>query len=428
MGKKELWKERAKSALIVLLSCSALSLSIWNARILGDKGVQSADPDTTTHGQTAENQVLPAQMALVYPKISGQDPAIFGALYDDDALLLLYQKAMPLLFETLDPSQSALPASSTVWDNLLTNGTCIFLSFLHPIPLSVLSGREEHSQQISQLMFTIEKDQALLYYHQISDNSFFYFSMPRASTSHFDDLFTLYSPNGVLFAFQRDSYQALARYTLLPARAPTAPTYTSGNPLAEEDTLQKTLSVLGFEDPSNSSYPTAEGRVIHNNSDVLRITTQGQLDYSAADGGHSRFPVVPFGNTESSHAAILASVYLAGQLNEKLPHPAPLVVSNVTEENGAYTIEFARMLDGICLFAAGHYPAAKFVIKNGEISKFTFIARSYTQQSDTVELLPTHLALACLPDLTNQLYSLSVGYRANGTTLYPEWVTTPHQP
>ena len=94
---------------------------------------------------------------------------------------------------------------------------------------------------------------------------------------------------------------------------------------------------------------------------------------------------------------------------------AELILSSVTEEEGALEITFGYSLNGIPVFLSPNGWAAQFRMREGAVTEFTLYFRNYSPSGETTSLLPELQAAAALEAMDPERNELILAYHDAGT-------------
>lgn len=271
MDKKRRTLERFKTALIVLLTLSALVLALRSPLLqsaglpfLFDQGLANSTSLTPQTG-SLPTAAVPARLVV------GTSVSRYGIQYDQEAADNLFDQTAPLLGEALGSAESSSTLSEHEWQALLT-GQCLYFGYLSPIPLSVLSGWLTGDKANSSLVDSTRHivlaagtDGMLTLSYQGVDGGFYQCATSLDASLHLEPVVSSVDPNGAFFAFEADLPSVVDPYTLFTEEEVSALVYDSANPLSlsDGDQLTSLLSALAFSDqnqaPVNDGYTYVDG-------------------------------------------------------------------------------------------------------------------------------------------------------------------------
>ena len=339
-GSKKRRIERLKSALIVLLSCSAVFLLMrTQAAIVSSEDSGTAYQAETEGSSSTESPgatARPLRMAAAIQR--GSEVVRYGVQYDQESTDSLYQQSYSLLVE------------------------------------AAVEG------------------QVLLYYWDESADQGWVCTSDVISSSRLNEAVGALQENGTVFAFETEELDTLAPYTMVQPQTPVPVVYSATNPIAGEDRRQALQEQLGF--PENSiSYPAAGEYVIRSRNDTLHIAEDGHVTYEAAAEGSDRYRLSGTGVYEAVEGCRRLAQQTLGQNSGE----ATLYLISA-EENGEgnWLVEFGYSLNGAQVRIGEEGWAARFVVEQGQIIEFQLWFRSYTDSGTTSVVLPVRQAVAAM--------------------------------
>lgn len=202
MDKKRRTLERFKTALIVLLTLSALVLALRSPLLqsaglpfLFDQGLANSTSLTPQTG-SLPTAAVPARLVV------GTSVSRYGIQYDQEAADNLFDQTAPLLGEALGSAESSSTLSEHEWQALLT-GQCLYFGYLSPIPLSVLSGWLTGDKANSSLVDSTRHivlaagtDGMLTLSYQGVDGGFYQCATSLDASLHLEPVVSSVDPNG----------------------------------------------------------------------------------------------------------------------------------------------------------------------------------------------------------------------------------------
>lgn len=420
--------ELGKDVLIVLLTCSALWLTLRSPLVTPLKGMLREEPPQTSagYGQTGDRLegALPMAMAANLPG-GARGGARYGALYDQAACQELFQQVAGPLVEALSSAGAPQAITRRQWEDVLSSDVGVFLDFQGDIPISVLmdqlsGGESPLDAVVRRLVLAVWQEGTALYYQDRATGQHYRCLSevvdPEALTAALSSL----TDNGVFFAFESELYSDLDRDTLLPQTAPTPAAYTVSNPAAGgQKALESIVQDLGFPLNSTSFYP-ADEQVARSGDDSVRMSDRGVLFYQAGEG-ETRYPVscvdgFPLQKESVELCRGLAAAVLGSRCGE-----ARLYLISARQLDRGWEIDFGYSLNGIPVHLDQGY-AARFVVEGGRVSQFTLRLRSYTSSGETSAVLPPRQAAAALVAQGREGAELVLAYLDNGgDTLSAAW-------
>lgn len=396
-GKKNL-VERGKTLLIILLSCSAVYLTVRTQIPVALSGLL---PSVSIGGggqTTQESRALAAQPLRMAVTIRGGEESLrYGVQYGQEALDALFQQMYSLLAEALSSAEAPAAVDETAWQQALSTAPGIYFDWQDDLPLSVLMGwlsveNEQLGGSLRRLVLTAQDGQAVIYYRTQSGTCF-RTACGMVDVSRLSEAAAGIKDNGARFAFEQEEYAALAPYTLLLGENITPVVYQASNPLEQESVQEQVRQALDFSANSSVSYVTSDEQVIRSGNDTLRLAFDGTVTFTAAADGSSRYPVAAPG----IYWAVERCRQLATDALGELCGQARLYLMSV-EETGteSWQIEFGYLLNGVPVRLGEEGCAARFQVSGGRVSSFVLQFRTYTDSGTTSVVLPQRQAMAAM--------------------------------
>lgn len=390
--------ERVKTLLIVLLSCSAVYLTVRTQLPVAFSGLLPSSTGESGSQTTQESRIQAAQPLRMAVTIRGGAETLrYGVQYDQEAQDALFQQVYSLLVEALSSAGAPESVSQEAWRQALSTAPGVYFDWQDDLPFAVLNGwlsvdNEQLSGSLRRLVLTAEDGQAVIYYCNQSGSCY------RAACSMVDvnrlsDAVSGVKDNGARFAFEKEEYSSLAPDTLLLGENITPTVYQASNPLEDESVQEQVRQQLDFSADSSVSYITSDEQVIRNGNDTLRLASDGTVTFTAADDGGSRYPVAGAG----VYWAVERCRQLATDTLGELCGQARVYLMSV-EETGteSWQIQSGYLLDGVPVRLGEEGYAARFQVTGGRVSSFTLCFRSYTDSGTTSVVLPQLQAMAAM--------------------------------
>lgn len=424
--------ELGKDVLIVLLACSALWMAVKTFLAEGFRQEDGGTGVSLNGGEEQSGAVWPVRMAVTW-----QDEGSVlrcGVQYDSGECDRLFQPVASLLREALSSAGAARPVTEREWRQMLGSSTNLYFDFLGEIPLSILcgwlSGTDSALQgTVRRVALAAEGEQVTLYYLDEETGTYYASTAEVVSAGQLRSAAEGVTDNGAAFAFEMEQYAGLDGNTMILTERPKPRVYAAADPLSGEGQaeeinragLEQLLQALSF--PDSSYIYSGTDQVIRSGNDTLRISVDGVVRYSAAEGEQSRY-LVPAreGRTGLSEAAEvcrqLAQAAVGGLAGE-----ARIYLQGVTQTGAGWEIVFAYCLDGIPVQVGTAGYAACFQVEGEEITQFTLQLRSYTDTGSRSIVLPEQQAAAALEAMEKQGSELTLAYQdQRNDTVNAGWV------
>lgn len=416
MDKKRRTLERFKTALIILLTLSALVLAV-RSPLVQNAGLPFLFNQGLSDNVSAGPQNQPLSAAAVPVRMAvGTSISRYGVQYDQDAVDALFERTASLLGEALSSAGPPSSLTESAWQALLS-GKVVYFGYLSPIPLSVLTdwltGGDAPSTLTSparHIVLAAGSDGSLTLSYQGADGGFYQCVTNLDASLHLEPIITSVNPNSAFFAFESSTLpDAVDPYTLFTEEEVSALVYDSVNPLSLSDggQVSSLLAALSFSDQNQA--PVSDGYTFVDGEDTLRMLQGGTVIYHASGQGKYTAQSGLSGAVEAAWALAQAAVPLAGQ--------ARLYLISAQEDTGPeehYTVTFGYCLNGSAVQLYDEGWCAVFEVEDGVVTDFTIRLRSYSATTQQALLLPAERAAAALTALTQNPRELTVQYRDTG--------------
>ena len=436
--------ERLKSLLIVLLTLSALALTL---RVLLFNELAGQGPlgwlDNLTslfrQEQTASTGdpggSIQSSAAAQPVRLSVSDGSErFAVQYDTAQTDQMFSSLGILLSEALSSAAAPSEVTEQAWrDALCAPG--VWFDFLGDIPLEALcawmvEGGSNPNLTAAARQVAVARDDGggvSLYYHNVEDGLYYACRTAVAYEGHMDELVTGYGGNGASFVFELEEgggYDGLDPYVLLSASTPSPAVFRASTPLSGTDTnavsaLQESLS---FQVSSDAIYAIPGGLRLRLGRETLEIGGDGTVTYHTSEELPTRYPVGEDGYTVTE--LVETTRRLAADTVGRTCGAARLYLAGVeTGGDGAVTVSFGYSLNGAAVLLPADGCAARFTVQDGQITDYTLRFREYEETAEHSLLLPERQAAAALDALSPEGLELLLCYTDNGgDTVQAGWV------
>ena len=311
-----------------------------------------------------------------------------------------------LLLEAMGSASGAAAATEEQLRAALED-TSLFLDYLFPIPVSILSGwygadfTGQADLDVRYVLISAAQGQAASLYLWDGAGAVTRFDTAVEFSGLEELVLSLSSTAGdVAFAFEDpETYGHLAPYTLLSSEAaevsPLAPSLPSL--AADVDTL---LAMLDFNPHSIARYNLTDGIEVVEYPRTFRVYNDGVIQYSGDTAVASSLYAVPSqGETPTEVEAVLAARRLAEVLlPEEVLLGTDFYFTGIQPAEGGYAITFDYLVDGIPVHLASGEPALEVRTTGSAITAFRLRYRQYELEAGTYHLLPlaqaVHMATA----------------------------------
>lgn len=424
------WVEWGKNVLIAALLCSAVFLAGQTnayrtistelghrfSSLFHQGGASGSNSELSGRPLAASR---PVAAAVCLENETGL--ARYGLQYSNDAVGRLFERHSGLLGEALAVAQTPQAVPQDVWQDALQSPGFYF-RFPSPVPLSALyawlgEGAENSSLTGSALSIVLCRggvDGIELFYQSGEDGPYYLCLTALPFEEHMAGQLDGYSSNGALFAFELSdgAYDSLSPYVLL-CDSPAPPVYQGSMPLntASADALDDLQRQLSFHPQISTVYQVPDTISIREAEDSLRIGSTGLVSFHAEVRDDPRYPVGDGEHTPTATQLIDAAHRIVSATLSQQCGAATVSFTALTAQGGGYEVTFDYYLDGAAVSLPGGGHAARFAIREGQITDFWIRFRRYDATGETGLLLPEKQAAAALGALSSRAGTLERRYR-----------------
>jgi len=413
--------EWGKNLIILFLTASAFWLITRSPFYVGSplerrvNELFSSDEKTVSETRLLSAAARPVSVAVV--SAEGR----YGVKYNADAVNSVFDGLAPLLGEALNISEEPETIPEKRWRKALGD-TGVYLDFGNPVPLNALAewlrgeeGGTAPSGTARRIILAAGdgKNDVWLFWQDSGTGIFYGCDAGLDRALQLIPSLTAWMPNAAFFAFEDERYKTCDPYALITDISDPA-VFEGRISLSASDTthVEKILEALSYSTASGSSYATSEGTRYTDGVNTFQLTNAGELTYHATEP----YYFVPEGEESS---AITRYIEAGRQMVEdtigSICGEAELSLMDVRQEEGTTEITFGYVLDGIPVLLNREGWAAKFLMKDGAVTEFTFYFRSYEQVERTTMLLPELQAAAAMSALDVKGSELVLAYSDNGS-------------
>lgn len=426
------WVEPAKTALIVLLTCSAVFLAAKTnayhtlAADLSDRFSTLFHHGTAPGegGSAAADRPLMASRPVAAAVCPDGDAGRYAAQYDSAAVSRLAEEHSALLGEALAAAETPQSVSTAAWRTALQRPG-LYFQFPTPVPLSALyawlgEGVDNSALALSTALRVVlcrgSGDAVDLYYQAGRSETFYRCATNLSYREHLAPQLVGYGANGALFAFEFSdgAYDRLAPYTLL-CDSPAPPVYQASMPLSLTDgtDLDALQRQLGFHPQISAVINLPDVVSVREDEDSLRVSSAGMVSFHAEVREAPRYPVGDGDGAPPTQAQLIDACYrLAVSTMGQRCGDADLAFTALTAQgDSGYEITFDYYLNGAAVSLPGGGSAARFRVTQGQITDFWLRFRRYDATGETGLLLPEAQAVAAMGALSDRGGTLTRRYR-----------------
>ena len=415
MTERKPWLEPLKTALIVLLSISAVALMYWSgvfSSLLPKQGSGTlSQPEIPALSYTAAS--LPAAAA-----VTGQSGLCYGLKYDSEGLRQLYEAMSAYLGEAVGSAAAPKQISRESWLALLDEAG-LYLDYDCTLPLSALSawlGVEAPADLNLRTLILSEGSTGNVRLSWRDEAGKAYSCETAGLWKSLSAQLDAYLPNGASFARHWPSLADCDPEMLVLETLPElcAVSASGGQETAAEILADKT----GIHLNSVSRYTEPDGTVVYpGESGVLRLLADGSLNFSAsADFSLAEGEEVP--------TVVELSRVLLEELHGAFRGDELLRCDSCRMEGGSGELLFSYVCEGIpILLPAGC--AARLRWEDGRLTELTVQPRSYRISATAAALLPEKQAAAAAGSRSSGGAAGLVLYDSGEGLLQPFWRVIP---
>ena len=453
-GKRRRLVELGKDVLIVLLTLSALYLTLLGQAAVGSDGVETGwlgglarlmgrgGTTQTSAGPTGEQpvEVLPMRMALHLA-----EGGTYGVQYDAGEVERLSDRVFTLLGEALSSAGTPTQVTEARWRQALTQETSVYFDFQGRVPLALLyawteagPGEALAGEQTRRLLLAEDGAGTLTVYYSNEEEGLYYACPTGAGLN--GHLLAMMADddeeNGASFAFTHprgEGYGNLAPYVMLPKNksATARPVYLVSNPIGRgqnEQNRTALIEALGFHPSANSSYMAGGRQVVREGGDTLSVYDSGVVEYHGELPEEPKYPVGDGGDVPSLLDLVKATQPLVeksvGALGGDARNVGVYLVGITELEEGRWQVDYGYQLGGVPVRLGREGYAARFLISDGRVSDYTLLLRNYTATEEGEVLLPELQAAAAMASLDAGGKELLLVYEDDGTaeTVRAGWI------
>lgn len=400
--------DRIENILIALLTCTALFL-------VGKTGLFQAvtGPENGQGGAIAfsgfQGMVLSRETPVGMMTQTAQGR--YGVHYDQQAADDLYHSGLDeVLIQSLAAMDDPKPVSQEAWQQAITQAeSWVCYDFLYNVAFD--SSQREQEGRIFLVTAKDGRVEETYYYNQ--ETGEYAGGRLRDGEIPLPEVLDRLTPNGGQFAFEVEGLTLPACMMILP-QAPACRVYQVSNPLADLDGAARDglLEKLDFNIRASSVYESADGTVIREGTDTLRLQKDGMVSFHGSDSGDVRYRALSPGHTDLR----IKAEEILDQILADIPGDGRMCCQSVEVlDDGSVELTFCCLLDGaeVRLWKEGW--AARFVFRGMDLSSFEICLRQYQATETTCAVLPVRQAAAAAEAMGQAGKELQLCYRDDGS-------------
>lgn len=420
--------ELGKDILILLLTCSALWMlsrgGLFQSLELGREpsgqisGLQDSSADLTRAA---------SPLRITVTLRSEGEVERCSLQYDEDAADALFRRAAGLLMETLSSAEAPERVRESEWRQALAGAPGFCFDFQGEMPLSVLTGwlggeLSIPDAAVRRLVLTARGDGAALYYYDLNAGVWCRCTTQVVSAVQLENALEGLSDDGAYYAFESETAGIMDPDTMLAPDVGEMRVCLAENPVSGgQSALEGLMEDLGINLSGSVFYSAAGDEVVRSGSDTLRLSKDGVVEYTGAEGGQGHFPM----DRIAGESEVFCAVESCRRLLEQAVTPrcglARLYLDAVEQTETGWKVRFEYRLNAVPV-SLHTGPAAEFEISGGSITAFTLRLRRYTESEQEQLILPPIQAAAAMGALSLSGQELMVLYHDVGDDqVVPEW-------
>ena len=403
MRKRDRARELVKDALILLLTCSALWLA-GRSQIFGPLGgilrEESRGPETVqTESGARADAARPLRMAVSLQE--GTETIRYGVQYDPAAVDALFQQTAGLLVEALSGTGAPEAIGRLQWEQAQNYAPGLTFDFQGALPLEVLAGwlsggETDLTAPVRRLTLAPWQEGVALFYRDEEDGRYYRCPTRVVSADQLAQTLSGLRSNGAYYAFESEAYRQLDPDTLLLEGQSAPAVYAASNPAAGgQPALEGLMEDLGIPVSSSSFYSSGDEEVARSGYDMVRLSAAGVLTYIGGEHGESGFPVQSRGGSPTLFDSVEACRRAAAAAILPRCGEARLYLMSARDTDQGLEVLFGYSLNG-AVVRMEEGCAARFLVRDGNIVRFSLYLRSYTATSEITLVPPPRQAAAAM--------------------------------
>ncbi|MBR2490300.1 MAG: hypothetical protein IKB65_02325 [Ruminiclostridium sp.] len=404
--------DRIENILMAVLACTAIFLVSQTNLFQAFTG-QGGGQNTAAYTAVQTTQ-LPqgSPVALMVRNDQGR----CGLRYDQAQVDRVYDQGLyDVLFHCLDRMEKPKKSSREDWQQVVTQSDAwVCYDYLYNVPFSSASGQEGTARLF---LVSFRNGQADVLYGYDQETGAYWSSQVGTSGLTMPVQAQGLDPNGVRFAFEDPALaDLLPGYMMVDDKAPASLVYASANPLAglDESGLRAMLETAGFNLQAVSIYESADGTVVREGSDTIRIQQDGSIIYHGTESGEARYEAASRKESDLRKGAEeVLSLLTADQTGA-----ARFLCQGVREESdGSVVLTYSYLLDGGRVSLGENGWAARFRFRGEALTSFEITFRQYTA-TETHSAVPPERQAAAAAEVQGQTgKELQLCHRDDGSGL-----------
>ncbi|MBR5534987.1 MAG: hypothetical protein IKU62_09115 [Ruminiclostridium sp.] len=339
-----------------------------------------------------------------------------GLRYDTAGVDEVYSQGLKdLLYHALDKMEKPKRSSQEDWQQVITQSeTWVCYDYLYNIPFTSATGQEGWARLF---LISFRNGQAEALYGFDQNTGEYWVSQVGAAGLALPARARALEPNQVRFAFEDPALtDLLPGYMMADTTAPSCQAYSSSNPLMwmDETGIRTMLETVGFNLQAVSIYESADGTVVREGSDTIRIQQDGSVIYHGSESGEARYEAGSLAELDlREEAERILELLTADRTGQ-----ARFLCQGCEEEaDGTTVLTYSYLLEGARVSLGEYGWAAQFRFQGEALISFEIIFRQYDSTETPCAVPPERQAAAAAEAQGQTGKELQLCHRDDGSGL-----------
>lgn len=297
------------------------------------------------------------------------------------------------------------------------NGTSVYYDFLHPLPLSILSGltgaEGSDEETLARMLTAAAGEDGLVLYTYDGEETYLRFTT-AVTADALESTVNRFEMGSARFAYE-SGMETIAPYTLFLQERKALPSLREAVLNVDPEAV---LEAMQFNPRTNYRYAESEGtEVVVEGSRTLRVHTDGSISYQSGgeevltvDAADTSLEALAEGTDRLLDTLMAAS---GGQGN--------LYLTSIARGDETVTLTYGYEVGGVPIRLFNRNDAATVTLSGTGVAEMEVWLRQYTVADEMSNLLPVGQAAAIAQQHGKQ--ELFIGYVGGGVgTLQAQWL------
>ncbi len=375
-----------KNFVIVFLTCSAVFLlsqveifSRVSTYLLEDTVATVQEVDLQFEEQLGG--VMP--LAIVALDETGQR----GLQYSEE-IEVLFSLSSQVLKEALGNLSTVEEIPFETFGTALSTSPSLYFQWQEKLPLILLENYLSDGQigsyegDVSGILLSPWEEGMALFYQ--SGEKYYACSVVTLEEGRLESVIENMEGEAIDFAFQLEGYEGLHPCTLVSPQPLSKAVFRGVNAFSTD--LEGLLAALGFQMSPNTQYSSSDGLVVRGNTDSIRLSDEGQINYQGEE--QTRYFLPKEGESITLFQQVEGARAFASQVLQGLETVPVLHFYEMTQEEEALRVQFSATLEGVPLAFGDSMVAAEFLLVEEAIQEFSLWYRHYIPLDVQHPILP----------------------------------------